>query len=287
MDWENLRHFSVFAAEGSLAGAARRLAVEHATVARRIAALEAHLQVKLVDRRGRRLMLTPDGERIAAITQSMEGGVAAIERAAAGARAELSGTITISAPPAYAAARLVAPLATLRKNHPGLEIRLIGESRSAALERREADIAIRLSRPEEGDFTITKLGVMTFRLYASPTYLAETAQTQWTFIGYDGSMASAPQQVKLRDFAASRPIAFTASTAEIQLAATRAGAGVAFLPDFMAEGDAGLVCVDADAAVIRRDIWLAVHSDMRAAPGIRVTIDALKAALAQERKNDG
>ncbi|WP_157016616.1 LysR family transcriptional regulator [Mesorhizobium xinjiangense] len=281
MDWDDLRHFSAFATHGSLSRAAQGLGVEHATVARRIAALEAHLKVKLVDRRGRRLMLTPDGERIATMAQGMGRDAAAIERAAAGARAELSGVITVSAPPAFAAARLVAPLAALRQRHPGLEIRLIGESRSAALERREADIAIRLSRPEEGEFTITNLGAMTFRLYASPAYLAQTPEAKWTFIGYDGAMTSAPQQVKLREIAAGRPIAFTASTAEIQLAATKAGAGVAILPDFTVEGDKSLVCVNTNEPAFRRDIWLAVHSDMKGAPGIRVTIEALKAELAQ------
>ncbi|MBB4302496.1 DNA-binding transcriptional LysR family regulator [Rhodobium orientis] len=280
MDWEDLRHFSAFATHGSLTGAARVLGVEHATVARRIAALEAHLQVRLVDRRGRRLMLTPDGGRVAAFAEAMEGDAAAIERAAAGARAELRGEITISAPPAFAAARLAAPLAALRKQHPGLAIRLIGESRGAALERREADIAIRLSRPEEGDFTIFKLGAMAFRLYASAAYLQETPEPDWTFIGYDGAMAAAPQQVKLRDIARGRPIAFTASTTEIQAAAARAGAGVAMLPDFLAEADAALQCVNPDDPVFRRDIWLVVHSDMRTAPGIRATIDALKAGLA-------
>lgn len=278
MDWENLHHFSVFATQGSLTGAARVLGVEHATVARRIAALEAHLQVKLVDRRGRRLLLTTEGERIAAIADAMGGEAGAIERAAAGARAELSGEITISAPPAYAAARLVAPLAALRRRHRGLLIQLIGESRSAALDRREADIAVRLSRPDEGDFVITKLGVMTFRLYASAAYLAETPEPEWTFVGYDEAMALAPQQVRLKEIAAGRPIAFAGSTTEIQVAATKAGAGVAILPDFAADGDPALVCVNAAEPVFHREIWLAVHSDMKAAAGIRATIDALKAA---------
>ncbi|MCW2307555.1 LysR family transcriptional regulator [Rhodobium gokarnense] len=281
MDWENLRHFSAFASHGSLAGAARVLGVEHATVARRIAALEDHLQVKLVDRRGRRVTLTPDGERVAAIANGMESDAAAIERAAAGARAELGGEITISAPPAFAAARLVAPLAALRKRHPGLSIRLIGESRGAALERREADIAIRLSRPREGDFTIAKLGVMTFHLYASPGYLRQTPEPNWTFIGYDGAMASAPQQVWLREIAAGRPVAFTASTTEIQAAAAREGAGIAILPDFVAAADPALQRVSAAEPAFLRDIWLAIHSDMKASAAIRVTIDALKAALSR------
>lgn len=276
MDWDHLRHFSAFVTHGSLAGAARALRVEHATVARRIAALENHLQVKLVDRRGRRLVLTPDGERISEIAQQMDAGVEAVERTAAGARAELSGNVSISAPPAYAAARLVAPLAALQMRHPNLTIQVIGESRSAALERREADIAIRLTRPDNGDLTIMKLGEMAFRLYANASYLENTPEADWAFIGYDVPMALAPQQVQLREIAAGRRIAFTASTSEIQLAAVKAGAGVAILPEFMTEGDDTLVLARPDDLAFRREIWLAVHSDIKAAASIRAVIDALQ-----------
>ncbi len=281
MDWENLRHFRAFAAHGSLSGAARALGVEHATIARRIGALERHLKIRLVDRRGRRLTLTADGERIAAIAGRMEIDADAIGRAAAGASNALSGDVTISAPPAFAAARLVEPLAALQRRHPMLELRLIGETRSAVLERREADVAIRLSRPEQGDLTITRIGEMPFRLYAAPGYLQHTPAPEWTFIGYDAPMAVAPQQARLRETAGARRLAFLGSTAEIQHAAAKAGAGIAMLPDFMAERDDALVRVDTGAAVFRRDIWLAVHSDMKAAARIRAVIDALKAGVAE------
>jgi DNA-binding transcriptional LysR family regulator len=130
MDWEDLRHFAAFAASGSLSAAARRLGVEHATVARRIAALEMRLDLKLIDRRGRRLALTADGRRIAAVTDRMETDINAIDRIASGARSDLSGEVTISAPSAYAAAILATPLARLRKRHPDLRVRLLGEARS-------------------------------------------------------------------------------------------------------------------------------------------------------------
>ncbi|WP_065382832.1 LysR family transcriptional regulator [Hyphomonas sp. ND6WE1B] len=285
MDWEDLHHFSTFASHGTLTGAARALGVEHATVARRISALEACLDLKLVDRRGRHLVLTPDGQRIADIAETMGKGAAAISRTAAGARAELTGIITISAPPALAAARLVSPLAKLRQRHPQLEITLIGEARTAALEKREADIAIRLSRPEKGEFTITKVATMTFRFYASSAYLEKTPEHAWTFVGYDAPMAAAPQQARLRELAAGRPVGFTASTLEIQLAATKAGAGIAILPDFAVENCPELVCIHPDDPPFSRDVWLAIHSDMKAAPAVHVTIEALKSGFAEHDRH--
>ncbi|HEX4325915.1 MAG TPA: LysR family transcriptional regulator, partial [Burkholderiales bacterium] len=71
-DWEDLRHFAALARDKSLSAAARRLGVDHATVARRVAALEESLKLKLVDRRPRAYVLTADGERIAALAARME-----------------------------------------------------------------------------------------------------------------------------------------------------------------------------------------------------------------------
>ncbi|SON53797.1 Gcv operon activator [Hartmannibacter diazotrophicus] len=273
MDWDDLRHFSAFAGSGSLAAAARDLGVEHATVARRIASLEDRLGVKLIDRRGRRLVLTAEGERIAAIAERMATETRAIERLAGGARSDLSGTITISAPSAYATAVLAPKLAGLQRRHPALCIRLLGEARTASLERREADIAIRLSRPDRGDLTILKIGDMPFRLYASQAYVAETPEADWRFIGSDGAMATSPQQAELERIAAGRASSFLSDQAEIQRALVIAGAGVAILPEFMET--AGLVRIGQDTPLVTRDIWLVVHSDMRRAAAVRAVIDCL------------
>ncbi|TWC74277.1 DNA-binding transcriptional LysR family regulator [Rhizobium sp. SJZ105] len=267
MNWDDLRYFSALASAGSLSAAARHLAVEHATVARRIASLEGALGLALVDRRGRRWTLTAEGERIAAIADKMATEARAVQRAADGARSELSGTVTVSAPPALALQRLTAPLVELQNRHPHLIIRIIGESRTSSLDRGEADIAVRLSRPEEGDLTITRLGKIDFRLYASPDYLAANTADNWRFVGYDGVSARAPQQAAIEDFAAGRPFSFYASSLEIQQAAVRAGAGVAALPDFIGMSDEKLVPVLPGVGLISRDIWLVVHSDLkRSAP---------------------
>lgn len=275
MNWDDLRHFAALAETGSLTGAARSLGVEHATVARRVVALEADLGIALVDRRSRRWRLTTEGERIAGLAARMETDALAIRRAADGARSELVGTVTISAPPALAAAYLATPLVELRSRHPGLIVRLLGEARTASLERGEADIAIRLSRPDDGDLTIRKLGEMGFRLYASPGYLAAVSEADWHFVGYDGAGRRAPQQAALEKYAGRRPFSFHADSVELQLLAAAAGAGIAALPDFVAEPDPKLVAVFPGQRLISRDIWLVVHSDVKGAAPIRLAIESI------------
>lgn len=280
MDWEDLRHFAAFAGGGSLSAAARALGVEHATVARRIAALEQTLALKLVDRRGRRLVLTADGERVKAIAERMAAQTEALARLAQGARAELAGEVIISAPSAYAAAVLAAPLAKLQRQHPGLRIHLLGEARAVSLDKREADIAIRLRRPQGRDLTAVKVADMRFQLYAHATYLDETAEEDWRFVGADGVLAQAPQQAAIEAIAAGRAFVLSSDHAEIQLALTRAGAGIAILPDFLAASDPMLVRVRPDDPPFRREVWLAVHSDVKASAPIRAVIDCLKSLKA-------
>lgn len=278
-NWEDMRHLAALAHGGTLSGAARLLHVEHVTVARRIASLEAQLGVKLVDRRGRKLLLTREGERIAAIAIRIESEALAVERIAVAARSSLSGTVTLSVPPALGVAKLAEPLAILQASHPGLVLEMIGETRAASLEQREADVVVRLSRPVGKELTIVRLATMAFRFYSNPAYLASTPPQAWRFIAFGKDMEDAAQMRCLRAFAAERPVSFFANTTELQQAAARAGAGIAILPDFLAANDPSLVPLPDPAVPLTREAWLAVHTDLRSVPGVRAVIECVKCAM--------
>jgi DNA-binding transcriptional LysR family regulator len=277
LDWENLRHFAALARSGTLLGAARSLGVEHATVARRIAGLEAQIGVKLIDRRGRRILLTAEGERVAGMAERMGEEALAIERVRLAAGATLAGDIRISAPPAFAAALLVAPLVALRREHPDINVVIVGETRYASLDRREADIAVRMTMPDEGDLTVTKLCEVAFGFYAAPAYLACVPEQDWSFIAYDETMMTSPQYQRLLAVANGRRVAMRATTLEFQIAAARAGGGVAILPNFLLSGIDDLVEAIAQPTPLMREVWLVVHSDIRNVPIVRAVMEALKA----------
>jgi DNA-binding transcriptional LysR family regulator len=274
VDWEDLRHFYALSRLGTLSAAARALGVEHATVARRVAHLEEKIGTKLVDRRGRRLSLTAEGQQIATIAARMSDDALTIERAALNADHRHAGTVRVSAPPAFATAVLVERFVRLRQRHPGINVVVIGETRYASLGRREADIAVRLTRPEQGDLTITKIGEIGFNLYADPAYLAATREPDWTFVGYEETMASSPQERQLAEIVGSRRVAIRASTLEFQLAAVKAGAGVALLPDFMAANQ-NLTKLHLPTDPLTRELWLVVHTDIKDVPLIRAVMDEL------------
>jgi DNA-binding transcriptional LysR family regulator len=271
--WDDLRYLAAFARHRSLSAAARQLKVDHVTVARRIAALEDALKLKLVDRRQRSYRLTGDGERIVAQASAMETAAFAVERTARGRQPEPAGEVVLSAPPGLASLLIAPQLATLRTRHPGIRLRLVGEKRTASLTRREADIALRLSRPSERDLVIRKVGALTFGLYASPGYLASHAPPAFEFIDYDDSLTAAPQQVWLQAFAGTRPIVLRASDIESHRAAARAGVGIAALPRYLGDVDEGLRRIDVASAPATRDVFIVVHRDLARAPLVRPVLD--------------
>ncbi|VEA63793.1 Gcv operon activator [Serratia plymuthica] len=256
----------VFAREKSLSGAARSLQVDHATVARRIASLEASLALKLVDRRPRSYLLTADGQRIAAQGDSMTLNAFAVSRAALSGRQGIAGEVTLSVPPVMGL-KLIAPrIAELQRRYPDLRLVLLADTANVSLLRGEADIAIRLSRVTESDLVARKIGTVEFGLYANADFLRDTPEAERGFIGYHDERAASAQQTWLLEQAGHRPLVMRSNDLMIQAAAAAAGAGIALLPHFVAQ-ELGLERL-APPLGLRREVWLTVHDDIRHAPGI-------------------
>ncbi|MGP0092094.1 MAG: LysR family transcriptional regulator [Xanthobacteraceae bacterium] len=274
-DWEDLKHFAVFAREGTLSAAAGVLGVDHATVARRIAALEASVEVKLVDRRSRSYSLTAEGKRVAEIAAGMEAAAFDVGRVAQAAKPGLHREVAISAPPSLSISVIAPQLSKLRARHPGITIKLTGEKRTASLNRREADVALRLSRPTEPGLISRRIGSFAFGLYGAPAYIKATSGHSLVFIAYDRSMDDSPQQQWLYAVAAGRQIVLRTNDLENQAAAARAGVGLATLPRFLGDGDPTLQAYEVRGKPVSRDVWLVVHRDLRQVPAIRAVMEFL------------
>jgi len=272
-DWENLRYFIAVVQAGSLSAAARRLNVDHATVSRRLSALESELKMRVIDRLPRACRPTAAGRQILEFAEKMEEHAFAIERAALAEHMPMHGTVTISVPPVLANNLFANHLHEFVQLHPGIRLSMASQAQSISLGRREADIAVRLFRPEEPQNVTRKLGEMTFGLYASRDYLHAASPADWAFICYEAQFAEMPHQKWLESIAQGRRIACEVSDITTQQAAARTGIGVAALPVFMGDCDPGLQRLAFDSASYRREIWLVVHADLRHSPPIRAVID--------------
>jgi DNA-binding transcriptional LysR family regulator len=160
----------------------------------------------------------------------------------------------------------------LRERYPDLLIQLYGDTRNVSLVRREADIAIRLSRPVDAELVVRKLATVTFSLYASRTYLASHGDDARAYIAYDASMDDTPQQTWLRAQANPVHIVLRSNDLAVQAAAVAAGVGIAVLPDFMGGQDERLVRLPHTGAALEREVWIAVHNDLRHAPRIQAVM---------------
>jgi len=272
-DWENLRCFLAVAQAGSLSAAARVLKVDHATISRRLSALEAELQVRLVDRLPRSCQLTALGQRIFAIAKEMDAAAFAVERVARAEQAPMVGKVTLSVPPVMANNFFAKQLPAFRRLHPGIQLSLASQAQSVSLGRREADIAVRLFRPSEPGNVVRKLGAMPFALYASRAYPYLDEPANWEFIGFDAQFADMPNQKWLLAAIGKRKIVCEVSDITTQHAAVRSGIGVANLPTFIGDSDPELQRLPLDGEAFFREVWLVVHVDLRHAPLLRAVIE--------------
>jgi DNA-binding transcriptional LysR family regulator len=281
MDWEDLRHLAAVGRVGSLSGAARALGVDHATVGRRVAALETRTGLRLLERRGRGTALTEAGERVAALAFDMEDRVLAVERLAQAERQPSVAEVVVSAPPSLAMFMLAESLADLRRVQPSITVTLRGEASPMSLTRREADLTLRLQAPSEPTSVARKVGEMAYGLYAAVDY-PHGPDGDWSLVSYDAEMSRLTQQEWLRAFAAGRPVSFRSNDMGVLQPAARAGLGVVLLPCFMADGDPGLRRWS-NVAPPSRGLWLAVHEDLRRSAAVRAVGDHLAAVIHRGR----
>lgn len=283
-DWDDLRYFLALHEAGTLSGAARAAGVEHSTVARRIDALEAALGLRLFDRFPKGWSATAAGTALLAHARQMEEHLHALMRAASGA-ATLSGTVRVSAPPALTAYLLAPQMRQAMRDLPGIEIQLRGEARQTDLTRREAEIALRYSRPSAPGLAVRALTEIGYSLYASAAYLAERAPAQWEFLGYDEALQDAPQQQWLEQIRAGRRYCLRSNDLATLFQAAVAGCGVAVLPQYFFgvgadAASSGLARIAGLPCPVRRKLWMVMHEDVRRAAPVRAVADAIAALFA-------
>jgi len=280
LKWDDLRHLLALAEEGSLSAAARKLDIEHATVARRIGSLEAQLGSRLVDRRGGRYGLTRDGRRAVEHARRMQDEALKLLRDGLSATAGLPTEVTATVPPTIASELVIPRLPAFRKAMSWVELRLAATSRNMSLTR-EADVALRLSRPDLPTLLVRRVGRIDYGLYGTAAYLRNRRAADFAFVGLERDLQEVAQQKWLDRLAEGRPTAFRSNDLVMQCAAVRAGLGLAALPIYLGEAQ-GFRRVPAERQV-HRDVWLSYHRDLKSSPAIAAVAEFLVGCLPKAR----
>lgn len=257
LDWDDLRFFMALSRHGSLSAAARSLNVNHATVSRRIAALEAQMEAPLFERMPDGYVLTEAGQRTLAAAAAMERAASGIGAAIPLRDSERLGRVRVTATPSLAEGYLLEHLTGLLTAHPGLDLDLIADRRAISLARREADIALRLARPQEGELLARRLTGLSFGFYATAAWVERLAAGEAPcFVTFDEGGAHLPEALWLaRRFPGARAV-FRSNSQAAQAIAARSGCGIALLPHFIGAADSFLVPVDLNATPPSRELWL-------------------------------
>jgi DNA-binding transcriptional LysR family regulator len=285
-DWDLLQSFLAVARAGRLTVAAKRLGVDHSTLSRRLAALEAALGAKLFDRALSGYSLTHQGEDLLVRAEAMESTALAIQSDVGQERARVSGTVRIGTPDGFGTAFLAPVIHELTAAQPALQIDLVATPFGFSLSKREADIAVSLSRPAEGRLHVRKLTDYRLGLYAAaaapeawrqPRHLEDAARLP--FISYIDDLLYTPELDYAPAALKTVEPRLRSSTVVAQHQACAAGAGLCILPCFLADADTRLVRVLPEAVNLLRSFWMIVHSDMRDLARIRVTGDFIAGAV--------
>ncbi|MEX0954241.1 MAG: LysR family transcriptional regulator [Rhizobiaceae bacterium] len=269
MSWDDVRIFLAVARAGQILGAARRLGLNHATVSRRVAALEEALGAKLFQRLTTGTELTAAGQRFLPVAERMETDMIAARADLASEGDEIAGAVRIGAPDGFGVAFLAPRLGELTARHRELAIQLVPVPRSFSLSRREADIAITVERPAEGRLVAGKLVDYSLGLYASRDYVERFGNpaspgdlARHRLIGYVPDLIINPSLDYAAEFWRGWETNYAISSALGQVEAVRSGAGIGILHSFIARSVAELVPVQA-APPIRRAYWLVYHESVR------------------------
>ena len=247
LDWDDLRFFLAVARHGTLAMAARELHVTQSTVSRRLAALQARMGVRLLQRTANGYVATLAGDRIRAHVERVEAEAMMVEQAVAGLDARPEGLVRVTSSQLLTSHLLAPTFAALQAIHPGILIEAYPTLPDEPLASREADVAIRLRRFEHPELVVRKIGALAFGFYACMAYLTRfgepdlgTGCAGHHLIGplSDGDLSA--QTAWLDEHAGRARVVLKADSYETQHWAAAFGGGLALLPRFRA--DAGRRC---------------------------------------------
>ncbi|HDS7134367.1 LysR family transcriptional regulator [Klebsiella sp. CN_Kp104] len=274
-NWDDTRIFLAVARSGTLSGAAETMDMGIATLSRRLDRLEKSLAVPLFSRHQNGYRLTDDGKALLARAEALEhAGLAFGETARL--QGNVAGLVRLATSDNLAAHFILPSLKGLMEKYPDLRVEVLSGVQSVNLHRRDADLAIRMVKPESGNLTLKRLGKVGFGLYSADSGLAGSTDVAFNhaqYIGWPESHQHLPAARWITRTLRGRPCRVEANTLLAQLSAVSAGLGLGVLPHFMARKN-GLQCVNADIGV-DQTLWLVMHSDLAHSRRVRVVADHL------------
>lgn len=282
MQWNDLSVVLAICRAGTLAGAARALGQNHSTVFRRINAIEEKLGVRFFERLPQGYAMTDAGEIAMRAAERIDDEVLGLSRKLIGQDLRLQGTIRLTAPEGISRFLIGPAIYEFCKQHPDIRVHMAVTSSSLQLERREADLAVRVTTtPPDSSLGRRVCGFRVAR-YATRNYLEQNPHGQLEL--YDW-LVSEDSYNWLSEALAKKGIrtpvkkVMISNHAQILIDAVKQDLGVLQLPCFWGDSEAGLVRLDDSPEDMMKELWLLTHEDLRNTARVRALMTFLHQAL--------
>jgi DNA-binding transcriptional LysR family regulator len=222
----------------------------------------------------------------------MEDAALGLARDLVGLDRRLSGRLRVTCSETLAFQLLTPWVARFRAVHPGVVVELIVDSRVLNLSRREADVAIRVARPREGDLWGRRLAEVAWTAYGARDYLASAPAladpgdlSRHPLIGWEEGTAGVNAAAWLAEAAPPEAVVYRTGSLVNQFVACRAGMGLALLPCYLGDPEPALArALSGPIPGLAREMWIVTHGDLRGTARVRAFFDAVAAGVAADRE---
>jgi DNA-binding transcriptional LysR family regulator len=285
-DWDDVRFFLAVARTGSLSAAARSLAVNHATVSRRLRALEQRVGARLFERLPGGWTLTAAGADMQVSALRVEDEIQGTLRRVSGRDERPAGPLRVAMSD-VAAFTLLPQLRGFSESWPEIQLDIVVSNRPSDLARREADVALRATEAPPEALVGRRLATLATSIYASAEYLrrhpdvSNLASHAW--LAFDGTLAETPAARWMRDHAPDARVVARMDSMLLSYAAVRAGLGIGLLPTVVADADPDLRRVAPGFLLHGTALWALTHADLRATARVRAFLEFLRDAVSAMR----
>ncbi len=282
---DDLLIFLAVARTGRFTTAAERLGLNHTTVSRRITALEKALDGRLLARAVGGWELTELGQRALNAAEGVESAVSLLQTSDTEAQ-QLSGVVRMSATDGFSAYIAAPAVAALQRRHPLLRVEIVTVTRRALQHRSGLDIEVVVGEPQVHRAESILLGDYNLGMYASRRYLeshgtpaTEAELTEHPLVYFVDSMLQVDDLDAPRRLVPQMRESLSSTNVFVQVEGTRAGAGIGFLPCFMADQHADLVRLLPKDFQERLPYWMVLRTESLRLPGVTALVAALRAQM--------
>lgn len=291
-NWNDLKLVLAIHRAESLGGGAQALGINHSTAFRRLNALEDKIGTRLFERLpGGVYQATAEGERIATTAERIETEADALSREVTGSDKRLTGALRVTSSETLAYSVLTKELARFREAHPGIVVELVIDNRVLSLSRREADVALRVTRPKEPDLFGRKLADISWTVYAAPELVKRHGKigmteqmTDLDFVGWGAEVTGIAAAEWLAERIEPKQVVYRANSLINQFTAAKAGIGFVTLPCYLGDIDPGLVrALDEPVPELTRELWIVTHQDLKKTARVRAFFDIVGDGLAAQQ----